>query len=108
MVHILLVVEHGDPAWKAATTIKRLARNLDHELFRAACIGFFMVVADALRTSRPDLATLCDEQVEQLFRYWHSDEEAAAGYRDGLHRLEQTSSASDKHLLVINGPSLGT
>ena len=101
VLHILLVLKHEDPSWKVATSIKRLGRNLDHELFRSACIGFLIVVAGALRTSRPDLATVCDEDVDQLFRDWHSDEEAAAGYGDGLRRLKQASSASDKHFVII-------
>jgi hypothetical protein len=102
LLHLELLATHGDPNWKVVTSVKRLANNLDHGDQRRACIGFFMLLGEAVRSARPDVTLLCDEQIGHLFSHWHSDDEATARFHDNLARVAETTSASDKHF-VING-----
>ena len=102
LLHLELLATHGDPNWKVVTSVKRLANNLDHGYQRRACIGFFMLLGEAMRSARPDVTSLCDEQIGHLFSHWHSDDEATARFQDNLSRVAETTSASDKHF-VING-----
>lgn len=100
VLHIQLLLKHREPTWKVATSIKRIVTNLDHANYRTASIGFLMKVGDALRQDRPDVATLCDDEVERLFFRWQADLEATAHFQSGVEQLERVSSASDKHFLL--------
>jgi hypothetical protein len=61
-----------------------------------------MLLGETMRSARPDVTALCDEQIGHLFSHWHSDDEATAQFQDNMARVADTTSASDKHF-VING-----
>lgn len=100
VMHIDLAVQHSEESWKVASSIKRLARNLDHEHYRSTCIGFLLATASAVQSAHAELARACEEEVERLFRAWHSDQEANAGFQDDLRRIDEAGTASDQHFVL--------
>lgn len=102
VLHVELVIKYGDASWKVAQSIKRLARQLDHERCREHCVGFLLLAADGLESSRPDLRKLCLEEADGLFRHWHFDRNAKALFESSLGRLEKTETATDRHFLLNN------
>jgi hypothetical protein len=100
LLHMQMILEHKEPRWKVATAINRLASNLNYKDYRRACIGFFMVVGDEIRSSCPDISSRCDDEVASLFSSWQADDEAEKRFRTGLNRIEQTASVSDTHFVI--------
>jgi hypothetical protein len=102
LVQVQLLLEQPDATWKVEAAVKRLVSNLDHEHYRKAAIGFLLLVGNALREARPDVAATCEDEAAQLFSNWWSDDNARARFQTDLAQVESVTSASDKHFL-ING-----
>lgn len=102
LLHVRLLLEYRDPKWKVSATIKRLVVNLNHEKGRSSCLGFLYDVADALRETNPEIAELCDREIDRLFNSWVYDDEAKTRYEADLARLPRAALATDKHF-ILNG-----
>ena len=100
LLHARFMTENLNPAWKLSISIKRLITNLNHEKYRSRCIGFLYLFCDAVKSSSPDLATLCEDEIKKLFSCSYSDVLAKTNFESNISHLSEAKSASDKHFTL--------
>lgn len=100
LLHTKFVIENLSPAWKVSTSVKRLLTNLNHEKYRSRCIGFLHLFAGTVKSSNPDLAKLCEDEIARSFTRWYADDQNKLRFNQNLVRLAEETSASDKHFTL--------
>lgn len=102
LIHIRFFIENSnlELKWKVSTSIKRLTKNLNHENYIPACIGFLKLVPDIVKLRYPEIDKLCQEEIERMFSSWHFSIQAEVRYEENLINLVKNNSISDKHFIL--------